>query len=386
MLAAPQELHAAPAAAPPPVVRLDGVRFRWRRRGPEILVLEDVAVGRGERLFIEGPSGSGKSTLLGLLAGVTVAQAGSVQVLGQALEGLSGAARDRFRADHIGYIFQQFNLIPYLGIVDNVLLPCRFSALRRERALARSPDLRAEAKRLLGHLDLADPELLREPVTSLSVGQQQRVAAARALMGAPELVIADEPTSSLDADRRRTFVQLLFDECAMRGATLVFVSHDASLEPLFDRTLKLAEANRQLWGLIGIAENALLIVSVFVVVVGLFGMLTALLTSLNERRREMAILRSVGARPAHVFSLIMGEAGFLTLLGVVTGLALLYGLLFFAQPIIEGRFGLFIAISWLSTYELKLLGAVIAAGFLVGSIPSYRAYRLSLADGLSLRV
>jgi putative ABC transport system ATP-binding protein len=244
MLAAPRELHAGPAAAPEPVVRLDGVRFRWRRRGPEILVLEDVAVGRGERLFIEGPSGSGKSTLLGLLAGVTVAQAGSVQVLGQALEGLSGAARDRFRADHIGYIFQQFNLIPYLGIVDNVLLPCRFSALRRERALARSPDLRTEAKRLLGHLDLADRELLREPVTSLSVGQQQRVAAARALMGAPELVIADEPTSSLDADRRRTFVQLLFDECAMSGATLVFVSHDASLEPLFDRTLKLVQANR----------------------------------------------------------------------------------------------------------------------------------------------
>lgn len=142
----------------------------------------------------------------------------------------------------------------------------------------------------------------------------------------------------------------------------------------------------QLWGLIGIAENALLIVSVFVVVVGLFGMLTALLTSLNERRREMAILRSVGARPAHVFSLIMGEAGFLTLLGVVSGLALLYGLLFAAQPIIEGRFGLYIAIGWLSGYELQLLGAIIAAGFLVGSIPSYRAYRLSLADGLSLRV
>ena len=142
----------------------------------------------------------------------------------------------------------------------------------------------------------------------------------------------------------------------------------------------------QLWGLIGIAENALLIVSVFVVVVGLFGMLTALLTSLNERRREMAILRSVGARPAHVFSLIMGEAGFLTLLGVVSGLALLYGLLFAAQPIIEGRFGLYIAIGWLSGYELQLLGAIVAAGFLVGSIPSYRAYRLSLADGLSLRV
>jgi putative ABC transport system permease protein len=142
----------------------------------------------------------------------------------------------------------------------------------------------------------------------------------------------------------------------------------------------------QLWDLIGIAENALLIVSAFVVVVGLFGMLTALLTSLNERRREMAILRSVGARPGHVFALIMGEAGFLTLLGVVLGLALLYLLLLAGQPVIESRFGIFVAIGGLSAYEWILLGAVVAAGFLVGSIPSYRAYRLSLADGLSLRV
>lgn len=142
----------------------------------------------------------------------------------------------------------------------------------------------------------------------------------------------------------------------------------------------------QLWELIGIAENALLIVSAFVVVVGLFGMLTALLTSLNERRREMAILRSVGARPGHVFALIMGEAGFLTLLGTVLGMALLYLLLLVGQPIIESRFGIFIQVGGLSSYELILLGAVVAAGFLVGSIPSYRAYRLSLADGLSVRV
>jgi putative ABC transport system permease protein len=142
----------------------------------------------------------------------------------------------------------------------------------------------------------------------------------------------------------------------------------------------------QLWSLIGIAENALLIVSVFVVVVGLFGMLTALLTSLNERRREMAILRSVGARPAHVFALVMGEATVLTLLGVVVGLALLYGLLLIGQPLIESRYGLFIAVGTPSAHEGLLLGAVLLAGFLVGSIPSYRAYRLSLADGLSLRV
>lgn len=142
----------------------------------------------------------------------------------------------------------------------------------------------------------------------------------------------------------------------------------------------------QLWDLIGIAENALLIVSVFVVVVGLFGMLTALLTSLNERRREMAILRSVGARPGHVFALVMGEAGALTFLGVLLGLALLYGLLFVGQPIIESRFGIFIDIGFLSSYEWMLLGAVLGSGILVGSIPSYRAYRLSLADGLSVRV
>ncbi len=142
----------------------------------------------------------------------------------------------------------------------------------------------------------------------------------------------------------------------------------------------------QLWNLIGIAENALLIVSAFVVVVGLFGMLTALLTSLNERRREMAILRSVGARPGHVFALIMGEAGVLTLLGVLCGLSLLYLLLLAGQPIIESRFGIFIAIGGLSPYEWILLGTVVAAGFLVGSIPSYRAYRLSLADGLSVRI
>ena len=142
----------------------------------------------------------------------------------------------------------------------------------------------------------------------------------------------------------------------------------------------------QLWSLIGVAENALLVVSAFVVVVGLFGMLTALLTSLNERRREMAILRSVGARPGHVFALIMGEAGFLTLIGMALGLGLLYLLLLVARPLMESMYGIFIALGGLSGYELLLLGAVVLAGFLVGSVPAYRAYRLSLADGLSIRI
>jgi len=161
----------------------------------------------------------------------------------QALERLGSVQRDHFRADHIGYIFQMFNLIPYLSVVDNVVLPCRFSARRRAKALARGNDLITEARRLLYHLDMDHPALHQRAVTTLSVGQQQRVAAARALMGSPELLIADEPTSSLDADRRESFIRLLFDECREVGATLIFVSHDASLEHLFDRTVDLAAIN-----------------------------------------------------------------------------------------------------------------------------------------------
>jgi len=142
----------------------------------------------------------------------------------------------------------------------------------------------------------------------------------------------------------------------------------------------------ELWGLIGVAEKALLLVSAFVVVVGLFGMLTSLLTGLEERRREMAILRSVGARPGHVFALIMGEAGFLTLLGVVLGLLSLYLLLSIARPFVETRYGIFIGLAGPTGHEMRLLAAILAAGLLAGVLPAWRAYRLSLADGLSIRV
>jgi putative ABC transport system permease protein len=145
-------------------------------------------------------------------------------------------------------------------------------------------------------------------------------------------------------------------------------------------------ALQELWDLIGVAEKALLVVSGFVVVVGLSVMLIALMTSLNERRREMAILRSVGARPLDVFSMIVGESAMLTLAGVVTGVAMLYGLLFVSQPLILSAFGLFIAISGLSFHELILIGIVCLAGLLIGIIPGYRIYRYSLADGMTIRL
>ncbi len=145
-------------------------------------------------------------------------------------------------------------------------------------------------------------------------------------------------------------------------------------------------ALQELWDLIGVAEKALLAVSGFVVAIGLCGMLLALMTSLNERRREMAILRSVGARPLHVFALIAGESVMLTLAGIIGGMGLLYGLLLVAQPIILSRFGLLIGVAGLSSYELVLISVVCLAGFLIGTIPAYRIYRYSLADGMTIRI
>ncbi|MCG8316009.1 MAG: ABC transporter ATP-binding protein [Pseudomonadales bacterium] len=224
-------------------VEIKDLNFRWHPQAEAVLALSSLKINRAERVFIEGPSGSGKSTLLSLLAGVTVPQKGTVTVLNQQLDKLSNVQRDRFRSHHIGYIFQMFNLIPYLSMVDNVLLPCRFSKARHDKALQRSATIEDEAIRLLSHLDMAHSDLLKKSVTSLSVGQQQRVAAARALMGAPEILIADEPTSSLDTHRRESFVQLLFQECDAVGSTLVFVSHDTSLKGLFGRTINLTDIN-----------------------------------------------------------------------------------------------------------------------------------------------
>lgn len=226
------------------VIELSDVRFAWNAAAPDVVDIDRLRIDRGERVFLRGPSGSGKSSLLSLLAGVLVPRQGTIRVLGTETASMSGAERDRFRADHIGFVFQLFNLIPYLSVVENVCLPCGFSARRRERAILASGSVEAEAVRLLGHLDMADAALLNRAATALSVGQQQRVAAARALIGAPELVIADEPTSSLDEDRRAAFLDLLFSECAQSESTLVFVSHDAALGSRFDRVVAFNELNR----------------------------------------------------------------------------------------------------------------------------------------------
>ena len=219
--------------------RLSDLSFGWQAGRPPVLEFNALDVAHGEHLFVGGSSGSGKTTMLGLFSGILVPQSGTVEMLGTEINTLLGAERDRFRADHVGYIHQLFNLVPYLTVLGNVTLPCRFSKRRQQRACAQSESPAGEARRLLSHLGLGEAGLLRRPVTELSVGQQQRVAAARALIGSPEVLLADEPTSALDAANRQSFIELLFRECAAAGTSLVFVSHDFSLAPMFDRSIQL---------------------------------------------------------------------------------------------------------------------------------------------------
>jgi putative ABC transport system ATP-binding protein len=224
-----------------PAIELQAVQFSWQGQ-ERLLDVERLTVECGERVFLKGPSGSGKSTLLGLIGGVLTPQSGNVSLIGTKLNDLDASGRDRFRGEHLGFIFQMFNLIPYLTVRENVLLPLQFSSARRKRLADLAPG--GEVLRLLGALGLLGAELLERPVTELSIGQQQRVAAARALIGRPEIVVADEPTSALDADTRAGFLELLMSECRSFGTTLLFVSHDSSLSGHFDRALAMSDINR----------------------------------------------------------------------------------------------------------------------------------------------
>ncbi len=234
-----QEAIAARAKAPD-IIRMSGVSFTWPGPRGFSLAIDDFTLSAGERLLLVGPSGSGKSTFLSLLTGIIRPSAGRLEVLGTNIAKLTNAARDRFRAEHFGIIFQMFNLLPYGSVTDNVVLPLSFAAARRTRAEKSGP-VEAEARRLLTSLGLETSDFDGVAASSLSVGQQQRVAAARALIGRPEIIVADEPTSALDRDRQLAFLDLLFAEVEAAGATLIMVSHEPGLGSRFDRSLQLKD-------------------------------------------------------------------------------------------------------------------------------------------------
>ncbi|WP_095587233.1 ABC transporter ATP-binding protein [Actibacterium ureilyticum] len=222
-----------------PVLKLSGVTFRWPGRAGFALSVPDFSVAAGESVLLLGDSGAGKSTLLSLICGTLLPESGTILVNGTDITGLSGAGRDRFRAEQIGVIFQQFNLLPFGSVVDNILLPLRFAPQRRGRVA----DARADAAAICTALGLPG-DVFTAKAHTLSVGQQQRVAVARALIGQPPLIVADEPTSALDANSQAAFLDLLFQQKAAQNTALLMVSHDPRLGDRFDRVVGITDIAR----------------------------------------------------------------------------------------------------------------------------------------------
>ena len=219
-----------------PVLEVSNVAYRWPGRASFALAVADLSVAEGESVLLLGESGSGKSTLLSLICGTILPSQGQVSVAGTNISSLSGGARDKFRAEQIGVIFQQFNLLPFGSVVDNILLPLRFAPHRRKGVT----DAAAQAKALCLALGLP-ADVLDAKASALSVGQQQRVAVARALIGHPPLIIADEPTSALDATSQAAFLDLLFAQIEAHNTSLLMVSHDPRLAERFDRVIRMED-------------------------------------------------------------------------------------------------------------------------------------------------
>lgn len=231
----PMETETKQTAAP--VVEINNLRYGWPGANWSF-ALQNFELASAERIFVHGPSGCGKSTLLSLIAGIHTPDSGTIRLLGQDLGAMNPGDRDRLRGRDVGFVFQQFNLVGYLSVIENVLLPLTFSTARRRRVEQQASSSRVEAARLLTTLGLDEAAFSRAP-GELSVGQQQRVAVARALLGRPKLIICDEPTSALDADARDGFLDVLIDQCEATAAALIFVSHDQSLGGHFTRQLNL---------------------------------------------------------------------------------------------------------------------------------------------------
>ncbi|APJ04017.1 ABC transporter ATP-binding protein [Silvanigrella aquatica] len=221
------------------VVSIKNLKYSYKKGHP-ILDIENLDISEGDRLFLYGPSGCGKTTLLSIMAGILPAKEGSLKIFNTEYVGLKPSKRDHLRGTQMGYIFQMFNLIPYLNVRDNILLPCKISPARRNKLTPK--ELNEKCHELAHNLKI--DSLLHKKVTEISIGQQQRVAAARALIGFPKLIIADEPTSSLDTENREQFLQNLFTQCEAQKTTLIFVSHDKELKKFFSHHILLPEINR----------------------------------------------------------------------------------------------------------------------------------------------
>ncbi len=220
---------------------VDARELRLLVKGRTCLEVPELKIQQGERVLIRGTNGSGKTLLLKLLSGLLKPDSGQLMVLQQNLREMSLTQRDQFRADHIGFIFQNPRLLPYLPAIENILLPCRFSAVRSLHLKDSGTTEEYEAFSLMAKLKLEDPTRLRLCTRFLSTGLQQRVAIARGLIGAPDLILADEPAASLDRLSSKTVYDLLLSTARETGTTLVCITQDEY--PGFDRVLSMADIN-----------------------------------------------------------------------------------------------------------------------------------------------
>lgn len=219
-------------------VEVTSLQFAYSKESKPILDIEKWQVARGEHVFLSGPSGSGKSTLLNLLCGTLTPSKGTITLLEQPFSSLSNRQRDKFRARNIGVVFQQFNLIPYLSVAQNINAAVYFAGTGKNK---NKSQIETTTYQLLNRLQLPD-SVLHAKADALSIGQQQRVAIARALINAPQLLVVDEPTSALDAEARDSFMSLLKDVAA--DSTMIFVSHDMAMKRYFDRHCSISELSR----------------------------------------------------------------------------------------------------------------------------------------------
>jgi len=215
-------------------LELQNIEFSWPQQAKPLFAIAELTLQQGETLFIGGPSGCGKTSLLSLITGIQVAQHGTCRVLGTTMNQLLPSDRDRFRGEHLGLIFQQFNLLPFLTVQENIELPSKLFDRRFKKSTELFGSVQAHVDRLCDALHL-EPALRHRRANLLSVGEQQRVAAARALLGCPSLIVADEPTSALDEDNKIDFLNLLLSTASAQNTSVITVSHDMRIASKFNR-------------------------------------------------------------------------------------------------------------------------------------------------------
>ena len=226
----------------PLAVDIDSLTLQFA--GYECLDIPSMTVGQGETVLLFGENGSGKTTLMKVLSGLLQSDFGRLRVLGHELTSMSDRQLSQFRADYIGHVFQELNLIPYLTAVENIVLPCGLSAIRASNAASSGLTPEYEAYQLMAKLKFEDPGRLQLDTDQLSKGLQQRIAIARALMGKPRLVLADEPASAMGNFSRKLVYELLTTWARENGSTLICISHDKEADAFFDRRVNIKEINK----------------------------------------------------------------------------------------------------------------------------------------------